>query len=85
MLSGTNLDYFVLDLYKKVKCMLKKLCHGLVKVLFENLFAILQRAQPFDKNWSGSTFQPLSYIIWVVDITNVHFLNFRYIFQWKSA
>ena len=50
MLSGTNLDYFVLDLYKRVKCMLKKLCHGLVKVLFENLFAILQRAQPFNKN-----------------------------------
>ena len=27
MLSGINLDYFVLDLYKRVKCMLKK-CYG---------------------------------------------------------
>ena len=25
MLSGINLDYFVLDLYKRVKCMLKKI------------------------------------------------------------
>ena len=70
-----------LDVYKKVKCMLKKIkvnwCQVSVNFLFVSLLALLftffnlKRAQASDKNWSGSTFQPLLYIIWLVDIQNV--------------
>ena len=61
MLSGINLDYFVLDLYKRVKCMLKKFMENCFSKLFvcktvclATLFFNLERVQVSDKNWSGS-------------------------------
>ena len=45
-------------------------------------FLNLERAQASDKKWSGSIFQPLSYIAQLLDKANAPFLKFWNLF-WK--